>query len=320
VPPLLEPEELGGAVEPLLAAEPDDDVVVPPEVAAVLVPPLVPVAWVVELDVEPRESPEVPPVPSDDDAELLPLVEADDEGEDPDEAALPDEAEDPVEPVVPASLAPPVAPQAAAKTAKTARVSRTRRDDRPPATGSPSGPPATSPQGGSLQWISPVRRGCSTGAALPEAHLVGRASLQYGEAMDSGHFRSAVSVDIPVAWGEMDAFGHVNNTVFFRWCETARIAYFDQAGVTERMKAEGIGPILGHASMAFRQPVAYPDTIRAEAGVEKVGTTSFVLAYRLTSLSKGAVIGEGDSVVVMVDYRRGGKVPLDERLKATLSR
>ena len=138
--------------------------------------------------------------------------------------------------------------------------------------------------------------------------------------MDPASFHPAVSIDIPVAWGDMDAFGHVNNTVFFRWCETARIAYFEKAGINQRMKAEGIGPILAHASMAFRHPVTYPDTIRAEAGVEKVGNTSFVLAYRLTSLSKGEVIGEGDSVVVMVDYRRGGKVPLEEQLKTTLSR
>ena len=35
-----------------------------------------------------------------------------------------------------------------------------------------------------------------------------------------------VSVQIPVAWGDMDAFGHVNNTVYLRWFETARIAFF----------------------------------------------------------------------------------------------
>lgn len=136
--------------------------------------------------------------------------------------------------------------------------------------------------------------------------------------MSSPTFQPAVSIEIPVAWGDMDSFGHVNNTVFFRWCETARIAYFDGTGISARMRAEGIGPILAHASLAFLQPVTYPDTIRAEAGVTKVGTTSFVLAYRLLSAAKG-LVGEGDSVVVMVDYRRGGKVPIDEALRKSLS-
>ena len=35
-----------------------------------------------------------------------------------------------------------------------------------------------------------------------------------------------VTVEVPVVWGEMDAFSHVNNVVYFRYFETARIAYF----------------------------------------------------------------------------------------------
>jgi acyl-CoA thioester hydrolase len=135
---------------------------------------------------------------------------------------------------------------------------------------------------------------------------------------DTASFHPVVSVEIPVAWGDMDAFGHVNNTVFFRWCETARIACFEATGINARMKSDRIGPILAQASLQFRRPVTFPDTIRAEAAVARVGNTSFVLAYRLSSLSRGTVVGDGESAVVMMDYGRSQKVSIDDKLRATL--
>ena len=75
-----------------------------------------------------------------------------------------------------------------------------------------------------------------------------------------------VSVDIPVAWGEMDAFGHVNNVVFFRYFETVRIAYF------ERLLGSGFSspdfmPILANTECSYKRPVVFPDTLQAEAAV-----------------------------------------------------
>lgn len=79
-------------------------------------------------------------------------------------------------------------------------------------------------------------------------------------------------VDIPVAWGEMDAYGHVNNAVYFRWFESARMAYFDPLGVHEIKQLSGIGPILASTSCRFRIPLTYPDQVSigaTVAGVER---------------------------------------------------
>src|SRR5687767_1167703 len=59
-----------------------------------------------------------------------------------------------------------------------------------------------------------------------------------------GRIAAMVTVEIPVQWGDMDAFGHVNNTVYFRWFESARIAYFEKIGLNERMRRDRKGPIL----------------------------------------------------------------------------
>ena len=78
-----------------------------------------------------------------------------------------------------------------------------------------------------------------------------------------------VTVRVPVAWGEMDAFGHVNNVVYFRYFETARIACFERIGYTESMREHQIGPILAHTECRFRLPLEYPDTITAATRVSR---------------------------------------------------
>lgn len=133
--------------------------------------------------------------------------------------------------------------------------------------------------------------------------------------------RWPVTIELPVSWGDMDAFSHVNNTVYLRWFESARIAYFERIGVLETMKAQGVGPILARATIDFRLPVTYPDRVRVSATVTRLGNTSFVMGYRATSEKWGEkVVAEGEGIIVMVDYRGGQKVPLDEGLRAAILR
>ncbi len=134
---------------------------------------------------------------------------------------------------------------------------------------------------------------------------------------ESEHF--PIGVEIPVAWGDMDAYGHVNNTVFLRWFETARIIHFDRCAVEDRMKTERIGPILARAAVDYRRPVTYPDTVRAEVKVTRTGKTSFTMAYRLWSRAQNALAAEGEGVVVMIDFKTGTPVPLDEKLRRRIA-
>jgi len=130
--------------------------------------------------------------------------------------------------------------------------------------------------------------------------------------------RWPVSVSIPVAWGEMDAFQHVNNVVYSRWLETARIAYFTRIGLLERMRTEGIGPIVGRVAIDFRKPVTFPDTVRVDATTRKIGRSSFTMGYRIRSEDQGAEVATGEDVIVAFDYRAGRTVPVDEALRAAI--
>ena len=126
--------------------------------------------------------------------------------------------------------------------------------------------------------------------------------------------RFPVKLEQKVAWGEMDAFGHVNNANYLRWFESARIAYFEKIAMSRGAgDASPWVPILARATVDFRKPVTYPDTITVEATVTKFGNTSFTMAYRATSAALG-LVAEGEAIVVVLDGS-GQKRPLPDALK-----
>ncbi len=127
-----------------------------------------------------------------------------------------------------------------------------------------------------------------------------------------------VSIEIPIAWGDMDAFQHVNNVVYLRWFESARVFYFERMGAFARKDAIGIGPILARAEIDYRHPVAYPDKVRVGASVTSIGTRSFTMGFWVWSEAQQATVATGLNVLAMYDYRAEHSVPVDEALRATI--
>ena len=65
-----------------------------------------------------------------------------------------------------------------------------------------------------------------------------------------------------LVWGDMDAFQHINNAVYFRYFEDIRISYFERIKVIDHMNKTQIGPILASTKCDFRAPLTFPDTIQ----------------------------------------------------------
>ncbi|MBJ95571.1 MAG: thioesterase [Rickettsiales bacterium] len=119
-----------------------------------------------------------------------------------------------------------------------------------------------------------------------------------------------VRLEIDVAWGEMDSFQHVNNIIYLRWFESARIEYFRQTGFIEHMQATQVGPILAESRCRYRAPVTFPDRVTVTASARQVSEDRFVMDYRLYSQQQGFLVAEGDGTVVCYDFAAGRKAPL----------
>ncbi|VEG12626.1 acyl-CoA thioesterase [Moraxella cuniculi] len=118
----------------------------------------------------------------------------------------------------------------------------------------------------------------------------------------------------PVAWGDMDGFNHVNNVVYYRYAESARIAYMRAIGFLQAR--EDLLTILAHASMQYHRPVVYPDTLLIGVRIKHLGTTSIVQEYAMFSQAQQAVVATGEAVIVRTD-RTMSKIAWsgDERAK-----
>lgn len=127
-----------------------------------------------------------------------------------------------------------------------------------------------------------------------------------------------VVVSFPVAWGEMDAFQHVNNIVYFRYFESARIAYFESIGYNDLAKREGLGPILASTDCRFKMPLTYPDTVRIGARVTSLEQDRFTMEYTIVSQTHNRVAASGHGVIVSFDYRANTKTALPERIVAAI--
>jgi acyl-CoA thioester hydrolase len=123
-----------------------------------------------------------------------------------------------------------------------------------------------------------------------------------------------------VAWGELDALGHVNHTVFLRWFENVRFAWFERVGIAASMRESGgvIGPILARISCDYRAPVGFPETILASARCSRLGRSSATLVNRIWSVQQDAIVAEGEVVLVLRDYRLGRSLAFPVVIRAAI--
>lgn len=129
-----------------------------------------------------------------------------------------------------------------------------------------------------------------------------------------------VIIEFPVHWGEMDAFQHINNVIYFRYFESARLAYFESTSVMDRMRKDSIGPILAETTCQYRKPLTYPDRIRVGCRVEELHSHGFLQRYGIFSQSQQTLTTQGSARIVLMDYNSGQKVAPDEAMVEELSR
>ncbi len=112
----------------------------------------------------------------------------------------------------------------------------------------------------------------------------------------------------PVAWGELDAFNHLNNVVYYRYMESARIDYLYKLG----MFGAGQFMVLAQSSCCYLKPVHFPDCLHIGVRCKKLGTTSMVFDYCFFSEQQQAVVATAEAVVVSLDESASHKQPWSE--------
>jgi len=138
--------------------------------------------------------------------------------------------------------------------------------------------------------------------------------------IDSLIRRSPVTIEIPIAWGEMDALGHVNNVMYFRYLESARVAYLRKLGWLDREPSTRSGFILQAVQARFRRPLAYPDVVRVTSRLASMEEDRLTLEHEVISRDLADVAAIGQGTIVAYDYAKGEKIPIGDVLRSAIER
>ena len=125
------------------------------------------------------------------------------------------------------------------------------------------------------------------------------------------HKKEVFRMTMPIRWGDMDAMGHVNNTVYFRYLETVRIDWFDKIGFSP--DPQGEGPVIVNAFCNFYKQLEYPGDVLAKLYVSDPARTTFESWCTLARTDQpGVVCSAGGATTIWVNFPRQKAVPLPD--------
>lgn len=119
-----------------------------------------------------------------------------------------------------------------------------------------------------------------------------------------------------VAWGDMDAFGHVNNVMYYRYIESARIEYLTQVEAF----SHGLISVVSSSSCRFYRPVFFPDLLKIGVRVVELRNSGFRMSYVLYSNHQGQMVATGEAIVVMVNAETNEKAALPIELRQKIAK
>ncbi|MBI4739995.1 MAG: acyl-CoA thioesterase [Betaproteobacteria bacterium] len=122
---------------------------------------------------------------------------------------------------------------------------------------------------------------------------------------------------IPIRWGDEDVYGHVNNTIYFRYMEQVRVEYLEKLGF--KVRPEGTAPVIVNAGCTFLIPLNYPGVVDIRMYCGQPGRSSIPTHYEIRLQGDGTLYATGDAKIVWMDVASGKSVPIPEELRAQLA-
>ena len=122
---------------------------------------------------------------------------------------------------------------------------------------------------------------------------------------------------ILIRWGDMDAYGHVNNTLYFRYMEQVRIEYLESIGYS--VPSERASPVIINAACTFLIPLTYPGIVEIRMFFGAPGRSSIPSSYEIRLQGDDTLYATGDAKIVWMEAASGKSVPIPDDFRALLS-
>jgi acyl-CoA thioester hydrolase len=123
-------------------------------------------------------------------------------------------------------------------------------------------------------------------------------------------------IELPVRWGDMDAFGHVNNVQYMRYLESGRIAYVGDVLGAPLEPKENI--VLADIQCSFLQPLHYPVTVEVATRVARLGNSSLQILFAIYRKGESEPVLTGKGVLVWFDFINQQAIPLPDATRKAI--
>jgi acyl-CoA thioester hydrolase len=127
-----------------------------------------------------------------------------------------------------------------------------------------------------------------------------------------------VTVQLPIYWGDVDVYGHVNSTVYLRWFEAARAAYALRVGLQIQSRDCGVGVVMASVTCNFRRQLEYPGAVVAGARITRVTLSNMTMEYKVVDGQTGLPAADGTSVLVAYDFPADRPVSVPDDVHAAI--
>lgn len=166
---------------------------------------------------------------------------------------------------------------------------------------------------------APRKRSKPVAKPKPAAHSPAPPAAAATDAVAAAPDAALFQFDIGVRWRDLDAFNHVNNSVFLTYLEEARLVWLEQ--LDGPWLTDQIAPVLAAATVNYRRPIGWPETVRVQLFCERLGRSSLTMAHRISSAGDdGVLYSDGSVVMVWVDGPSGKAAELPEAVRRACSR
>lgn len=116
-----------------------------------------------------------------------------------------------------------------------------------------------------------------------------------------------------VLWGEMDAFNHINNVIYFRYFETGRVVFFNKTDLWKLFIDENIRIVVGKLECNYIREITHPAEIEIAVGIKKIGNASLTVHHKV--VCNGEIAAHGDGIIVATHPQTGKSTSWTEKLR-----
>jgi acyl-CoA thioester hydrolase len=118
-----------------------------------------------------------------------------------------------------------------------------------------------------------------------------------------------MELKLRIDWSELDLFGHVNNVMYAKYMQAARVNFMEKVGIIKSYEDHKIGFMVAATSILFYKPLFYPGDISIKTMVKETKNTSFILEHDILN-SENELCARGEDVIVYFDFNKQEKLML----------